>query len=131
MKRSAIKALREGDDSALDSTAIHGSHNYSAAADTIFALMRIADEKDKIKIHVIKARHGPSGITGELNVNPSRYLITSTDAQMSMCNETDLELDMNRPTSEIVTQVQEMPTISFQGCDLDDLGGDLDGLDGL
>ncbi len=130
MNRTAIKALREGDESALDSTAIHGSHNYSAAADTIFGLMKIADEKDKIKIHVIKARHGPSGITGELNVNPSRYLITSTKETLTLTSETDLELDMNRPTSEISEKVSEMddaPAVAFQGCDLDDL----DGLDGL
>jgi replicative DNA helicase len=122
MNRAAIKALREGDDSALDSTAIHGSHNYSAASDTIFGLMRIPDEKDKIKIYVIKARHGPSGVTGELNVDPSRYLITSTSETLTMTSETDLELDLNRPPSEIAAEVEKVSEpMSFQGCDLDDL----------
>lgn len=125
MNRAAIKALREGDETALDSTAIHGSHNYSAAADTIFGLMKVSGENDKIKIHTIKARHGPSGQTGELNVDPSRYLITSTDGTLAMTSETDLELDLNRPPSEIAETVSEEPkeekSVSFQGCDLDDL----------
>lgn len=122
MNRAAIKALRDGDESALDSTAIYGSHNYSAVADTIFGLVRIADEKDKIKIHVIKARHGPSGVTGELNVDPARYLITSTSETLAMTSEVDLELDLNRPTSEIVAEVEKADEpVIFQGCDLDDL----------
>lgn len=78
MGRAAIKALREGNEDAVDSTAIHGSHQYSADSDTIFALMSAKNEPGKIKMLVLKARHGPSGQVCELQVDPSRYRITST-----------------------------------------------------
>lgn len=121
MNRAAIKALREGDDAALDSTAIHGSHSYSTTADTIFGLQRVA-EKDKIKIHSIKARHGPAGIVGELHVNPSRYLITSTNGTLAMTSESDLDGDIHRTPSEIAEKLDTpLPSVAFQGCDLDDL----------
>lgn len=120
MNRAAIKSLREGKEEAVDSTAIHGSHSYSADSDTIFGLMKVPGETNRIKIHTIKARHGPSGQTNELTVDPSRYLISSCSMPGITSSESDLEMDMNRNPMEIAT-FESSPSIEFMSSDFDSL----------
>ncbi len=123
MGRAAIKALREGKEEAVDSTSIHGSHQYSADSDTIFALLKVRGEPDKIRGIVIKARHGPSGQSFELRVDPSHCRISSTDAQLSILTEaTDFESDLNAPPEEVAETLEkeESSHIEFAGLDLGD-----------
>lgn len=104
MGRAAIKALREGKTEAVDSTSIYGSHQYAADSDTIFALMKVKDEPDRIKIYTVKARHGPSGQTKELRVDPARCIISSTTHTSSLFEDTEfdsLEDDINIPKEKI------------------------------
>ncbi len=132
MNRAAIKALREGNDAALDSTSIHGSHNYSADSDTIFALQRVPNEPNKIKIVTIKARHGPSGHSGELSVKAPFYQIFSTKDTSDLLIDPDLEpleTTMDRPTSEIAEGIEEdphPPSVQFASDlgDLEQIGSD-------
>lgn len=84
MGRAAIKALREDMNATPDSTAIRGSHEYSADADTIFILMKNKHENDKLKIFCLKARHGKSGHTRELDVCPQQCRITSKEYQQEI-----------------------------------------------
>ena len=116
MGRAAIKALKEGKD--VDSTAIRGSHEYSADADTIFALLRIPNEDNRIKINTIKARHGRSGHTNELSVDPSRCLISSTSGMIELKLPSNLEEELDIPSSEIAEATA--PKIEFE-MDLDSL----------
>ena len=104
MGRSAIKALRDGKGDAPDSTSIHGSHQYSADSDTIFALLPNKEEEDKIKVYCIKARRGRSGQTRELRVDPERSLITSTNDIMEALggsNMADITMAINTSESDI------------------------------
>jgi replicative DNA helicase len=117
MGRAAIKALREGKEDAVDSTAIHGSHQYSADSDTIFAMMKVKNEPDKIKVLVLKARHGPSGHTCELRVEPTKYRITSTHATKTLVTPTDVDMILGQ--SEEPQQATPSPELEFSG-DLDD-----------
>jgi replicative DNA helicase len=123
MGRAAIKALREGKEEAVDSTAIHGSHQYSADSDTIFFSMKVPHEPDKIKVLVLKARHGPSGHTFELRVDPAKYRIYSTHATHILIKPTDIDNIMLTPVTDIVNSSEGL---QFGG-DLD-LGGGLDDL---
>ena len=114
MNRAAIKSLREGKDEALDSTAVHGSHSYSADSDTIFGLMKVPGETDKIKIYTIKARHGPSAQLGELRVDPMHCLVSSTDDMLSLTSEVELDDDLNRTPDEISTSLgDQRPDLDF------------------
>lgn len=77
--RSAIRELREDANAVPDSTAIRGSHEYSADADNIFVLRRVRNEPDKLKLYRLKARHGIAGDTKELYVEPEFCRINSTE----------------------------------------------------
>lgn len=106
MGRAAIRALKEkGTDSASglpDSTSIRGSHEYAADADTIFALMKVPDEPDKLKIYTVKARHGPSGHTQELQVHPAFCRIISTKSSFSQLITTEANLLSEPPKLKTV-----------------------------
>lgn len=122
MGRATIKALKENKDNAVDSTSISGSHQYSADSDTIFALIKIPNETDRIKINVIKARHGPSGVTKELRVDPAHYRISSTQMSQTLIDgmNSNLEDELNIPMHEIEKSVKKATTIDFAGMNFDD-----------
>jgi hypothetical protein len=101
MGRETIKKLRDGGDSSvIDSTAVRGSHEYSADSDTVFALTKVRDETDKINIITIKSRHGPKQ-DGQLKVVPDRCLISSMkDIQERLggdCSFSEIESESLRP----------------------------------
>jgi len=123
MNRTAIKALREGKEEAVDSTSIYGSHLYSADSDNIFALMKVKGEDTRLKIYTIKSRYGPSGQTKELQVNAARCLISSTDGMMELTGDSGLDMyeSMNTPVEKISSSEVEF-TSSLDIPD-DDLGG--------
>lgn len=120
MNRAAIRDMREGKE--VDSTAIYGSHNYGAASDNVFALIKVPGEDNKIKMYTIKCRHGPSGQTQELYMDKTKFLIMSAESSMGITNESDLNL--NTPISEIanfVSKSSELPNVDFQSADFDEL----------
>lgn len=126
MGRSAIKSLRDKKGDVPDSTSIHGSHQYSADSDTIFALMPDKEEEDKIKIYTIKARHGRSGQTKELRVDAERSLITSTNDIMSTLGSAsmdDISLAIDTTEDEIVAVKKKVSfASSLDDCeDVDDI----------
>lgn len=122
MGRAAIKSLREGREESIDSTSIRGSHEYAADSDTIFALMKVPNEIDKIKILTIKARHGRAGTTEELRVDPEHCLISSTNGTLRLTSDAGLEEELNIPSEVIVEQVNQKkaPVVEFDS-GLDDL----------
>lgn len=123
MNRSAIRALREGNDDALDSTSIHGSHNFGAVSDTIFGLQKIKGQSDRIKVIKIKCRHGPQGEPAELRVDAGKFLISSTDSMQTLVmGDTEFESEVNCPPEMIAKALDEPKgDLEFQHCDLDDL----------
>jgi len=123
MGRAAIKALREGKEGAVDSTAVHGSHQYSADSDTVFALMQNPNETDRLKLLTIKARYGPKGVSKELQVDAQYCRITSTENTMETAPTgiLDLQEAINQPTSEIADSVAEKKNKLEFSTDFDDL----------
>lgn len=119
MNRQAIKSLREGKESALDSTSIHGSHQYSADSDTIFALQKYKDEPNRLSITAIKARHGPMGIKRELNVDPAHCRITSTSNTQGLSDYDGGLLDdnLNEPVSDIASALNSDVSLDFETWD--------------
>jgi replicative DNA helicase len=121
MGRAAIKALREGKSDAVDSTSIHGSHQYSADSDTIFALMKVPNEINRIKVYTIKARHGPSGQTQELKVDPTKFRIYSTKYAVDSLVDTGIDIVSSMDISESEIKSGTSEEISFNNIlDLDD-----------
>lgn len=113
MGRSAIRAMKEKASSGAmpDSTSIRGSHEYSADADTIFALMKDADNPDRLKVYVLKARHAASGYTTELSVNPAHYRIESMVNTGLLTEKADVDL---------LTHELDIPkAVAFQELDFD------------
>lgn len=119
MNREAIKAIRDGNENALDSTAIQGSHSYSTDADTIFGLTPVQGEVTRIKITAIKARHGEKGQVNELTVDRGRSRISSCSIGSVITSEIDLENDINRNPAEISKVVSSLPDLDFASSDLD------------
>ena len=120
MGRAAIKALREGKDDVVDSTSIHGSHQYGADSDNIFGLVPVQGEPDKIKLISIKSRHGPKGGVSELRFERKYCRITSTKSTMNLTSDTDLESDLATPPSEISHTLETTPSIDFDGLKVED-----------
>ncbi len=128
--RAALTKMRqEGFNSVqLDSTALRGSHEYSADADTIFALYPVPDEPDKLKIFTLKARHGPSGKTNELRLKAECCQILSTKDTEIMEEGTDFDLGLNYTPEAAMQDLQEADeseaekktTLKFATADLDD-----------
>lgn len=117
MNRSAIKAWKSGNEDAMDSTAIYGSHQYSADSDTIFAITKMKDE-DKIKLYTIKARHGPSGQTRELRVDPARCQITSISEIDSMSSLPEFDADdILNTSSDDIGKGSDVNVVNFAGAD--------------
>ena len=76
--RADIKRLREeGSDAQLDSTAVKGSQEVAADVEFIFAITKVPDEDDRLKLHIVKSRYGPSGHTTELVLKEDMCLIYS------------------------------------------------------
>lgn len=120
MGRAAIKAMREDAGNVPDSTSIRGSHEYSADSDTIFGLMKVKDEPDKIKGVVIKARHGPSGGTFELTVNPEYCRITSKENMHVMTSSDDSEFDLDETPESIAESSGGSSNVVFNHMSFDD-----------
>jgi len=123
MGRSAIKLMQNDANVVPDSTSIRGSHEYSADSDTIFGLLKIKDETNRIKIAVIKSRHGPGGSVNELQVDPDHCRIMSTAelgniASSIGTSDEDLEWTLNQPASQISEDIQSKSKLSFTGLDL-------------
>ena len=121
--RQAIRSMRDqGDNATLDSTALRGSHDLGAHATNVFAMEKVQDEQDKLRLYVIKSRHGLAGYKADLRVDP---------ATCKICNLTDNLVDqsgwhdeLNTPPSEIAEGLEKatapsVPRIEFSG--LDDL----------
>ena len=108
MGREAIKALRDKKDSIVDSTSIHGAQAYGQECDTIFALLGLANQPNRLKFITIKARHGPPDQIQELNVDPARYHISSTKDIMGTLESTELDYDeiIHQPIEEINAEIQ-------------------------
>jgi len=113
MNRAAIKALKEGNEDAVDSTSIYGSHQYSADCDTIFALMYVKNEPDKLKIHTIKSRHGPSKQTKDLIIHPNLCQIMSSENDGKMLNDTDINFEHTLQNDKDETVENE--SVEFSG----------------
>jgi hypothetical protein len=115
LNRAAIKDLKDGKDP--DSRGAQGSHSYSTASDTIFSLAVIPEESDKLRITAIKTRHsGKKGYNGELRVDPSKFLISSTNWVSNITGETDLDFKLNIPEEDILN---EKETVNKWDTDID------------
>lgn len=132
MGRSAIRTLKEkgldNSNAAPDSTSIRGSHEYSADADTIFTLMKVPDEDDKLKIYTLKARSGPSGHMQTLHVQPEFCFIEGESATYNLAKATDVDnllmeppniIDPAAPVAPPVLKIAD-PFDSVTNLDLDD-----------
>ena len=116
--RGTLTKLRqEGFDAAhIDSTALRGSHEYSADADTIFALLPVPDEEDKLKIYTVKARHGKKGVTRELHLKADCCRISSTHSVNFTETEEDIDLfegELNETPEESMKQLESNPNLTF------------------
>lgn len=127
MGRQAIKAMKDDASAVLDSTSIRGSHEYSADSDTIFGIIKVKDEPDKIKLFAIKARHGPAGGPAKLlHVQPEFCRITSTQNMNILTGDDDilgLEQDLNEPLSSISDQKIKINFVQPSFDEIGDIGG--------
>jgi replicative DNA helicase len=121
MGRAAIRALKEDSDSVPDSTSIRGSHEYSADADTIFALMKPpTGETNRIKIYTLKARRGKAGEVSELSVDASCCRISSM--KNTLTQVTDVDKELATPVETIADGLQKLSKANVKfaaGFDLD------------
>ena len=84
MGRADIRRLREeGTDATFDSTAVKDSQEVASHAEFIFALTKIPDESDRLRLHVVKSRYGGDGFTETLGLIADRCRIMSTTMQMA------------------------------------------------
>lgn len=110
MNRSTLNRMRaEGPSATPDSTALRGSHDYSADAENIFALLKNEGEPDKLGLFTIKSRGGASGQVQSLRVDPAYCRISSESAREVLVNsdqfdEDGLEEELNRDPSEIAQE---------------------------
>lgn len=130
MSRAAIKSLREGKDDVLDSTSAHGSQQYGADADNMFALLEYKDEPDKLGLVTIKSRYGPKGGKKELRADPAKCRVYSTNDTQSIVNYNSEDLD-----NALNERIENIPSadpskVSFSGwSDLDTPDLDSDKID--
>lgn len=122
--RTDIKRLREeGENATLDSTAIRGSQEVPADVEFIFALTAVPDEKDRLKVHAIKSRYGPSGGTFNLRIDASKCQISSMSSPYQEPGPDILSVDnsfINEPSDEIGKKLEQMKVekpIIFAGAD--------------
>lgn len=110
--RAALSKMRQDgfDKVQLDSTALAGSSQYANDADTVFALYRVPDEEDKLKIFTIKARHGRPGQTGELRLKPECFQILSTKDTSLLEEGSDIQSlaeELNQTPEEAVEELKQ------------------------
>lgn len=117
--RDAIRALREDSNATPDSTAVRGSHEYSADADNIFILMKVRGELDKLRIHRLKARHGRAGDTKELYVEPEFCRISSTEKMSEIAAKNLVSQDVDF-INESPEEISKSVNVEFASMDLDD-----------
>jgi hypothetical protein len=121
--RKTLNEIRkEGFDAAKpDSTSLRGSHEYSADADTIFALFPSLDEDNKLKIYAIKTRHSRKmGHSKELMLEASKCRIYSVKDFISDHMLMDFELELGKPENEIKAEIEKKKDINW-AADLDNL----------
>lgn len=110
--RSAIRALKEGKSETPDSSAIRGSHEYSADATNIFVLLKPkAEESDTISLYTLKSRYGPSGQTEQLRADHKKCLITSFKKTLGLTDTAELSEEINQDVSH---QIQAA-SLDFDG----------------
>lgn len=131
MGRDTIKRLRKEEDAVPDSTAPRGSHEYSADADNIIALLP-ADEPDIINCYVIKARYGKKGVTFTLRVDGGYSKVSSTDLKSHIVDPTTNSLDdihdlINTPASKIEEEIENDLEFGAMGVE-DNLADELEGV---
>ncbi|MHA2279339.1 MAG: DnaB-like helicase C-terminal domain-containing protein [Promethearchaeota archaeon] len=125
--RADIKRLREeGSEAQLDSTAVKGSQEVSADVEFIIALTKVLDEDDRLKLHWIKSRYGPSGFTNDLRLDADKCQISSMKpSQVAGGLESDVIGDdwLNEPVEQIAQKVEEYQgkPVQFASMDPDDL----------
>lgn len=123
MGRSDIRRIREqGSDATLDTTIVKGSQEISADCENIFALTSVQDEPHTLKIHVVKARYGPSSITKELHVDPGCCRITSKEIATALdgASDDDWDKELNQTADEIIQEVAvQNKQLEFASVDLD------------
>lgn len=129
MGRADIKRLREeGTEVQLDSTAVRGSQEVSSDVEFIFAMTAVPDEQDRLKLHIIKSRYGPSGQTKELQLNADRCRIASTKLQLEQSLDADIMneewIQLNQPVPKV--QEEKDKPIIFQSMNPDSLDDDWD-----
>jgi replicative DNA helicase len=130
--RAALMKIREeGFEAARpDSTALRGSHEYSADSDSIFALFPNPEETNKLKVFCIKARWGKSGGTYHLTIHPSYCQIYSEKGTKDIATESfeksgvDIQ-ELNIPASQVHAEM--LPDLEWAHADIgeqkvDDLG---------
>lgn len=129
MGRGALTKMRQDgvNSSQPDSTSIRGSHEYSADADTIFALIPIPNEESQLKIYTIKARYGKARTTKTLGLDAARCKIYSTDGVNLTCSTDGFESEINETPLESVAALQSSKQESkksnnlFNSINIDDL----------
>jgi len=123
--RADIKRLREeGSDATLDSTAVKGSQEVSSDVEFIMAVTKIPDEDDRLKLHWIKSRYGPSGFTNDLRLDADKCQISSMKPPLATggLNSEVMDEDfLNEPPAQIAKKISEQKSIEFASMDPDDL----------
>ncbi len=126
--RSTLTRLRqEGADSARpDSTSIRGSHDYSADADTIFALLPVPNEESQLRTYTIKARFGRKGVTKTLGLDAARCKIYSMDGVKIVCDPKQFDDDLNEPQANVAAELKKIKepsynSVKFDSFDIDNL----------
>jgi len=125
--RADIKRLREeGSEAQLDSTAVKGSQEVASDVEFIMALTKVPDEDDRLKLHWIKSRYGPSGFTNDLRLDADKCQISSMKPPEAGGLATDVLADeewLNEPVAQIAEKIEEFKqeSVEFASMDPDDL----------
>lgn len=131
--RADIKRMREeGPEVQLDSTAVKGSQEVASDAEFIIAVTKVPDEDDRLKLHWIKSRYGPSGFTKDLRLDADKCQISSMvplTGTGGLKTDVMAEMDfLNEPVDQIaekIEQYKQEKAIEFNSMDpdeLDDIG---------
>lgn len=125
--RAALTKIRqEGFDAARpDSTALRGSHEYSADADTIIALFTEPEEPSRLRIYILKARHGRAGKMENLHLDAEYCNIYSGEVMPdAACTDTGDPMEgdkfLNEPAAKAAAVIHSDEEWAHAPLDLDD-----------
>lgn len=127
--RADIKRLREeGSDTQLDSTAVKGSQEVASDVEFIMAITKVPDEDDRLKLHWIKSRYGPSGFTNDLRLDADKCRISSMqplNSSVGLDSDVTADLEwMNEPVNQIAEKIEQHKqeeVVEFASMDPDEL----------